>query len=262
MPSPLCETSSTREASSRISRTPTTRPGAASRASPTPRSATTSARAIPNGSADGYYTYFGAAAGDPSEGYYRWSLGDWTLFVLNSGAIDSTRTGGGSAEPDDCWPVSCAAAATRRTWLRDELESLPDDACVLAYWHHPRFSSGYGGVHTDYAETSAMYEALHEHGAELVLVGHAHNYERFVPMNAASEVDLATGITEFVVGTGGRSLFPNPGPERADSAVLHTDAFGVQELTLQAGRWSSRFVTEAGEVRDETGGTCHSPPVP
>jgi acid phosphatase type 7 len=213
-------------------------------------------------SAEGYYTYFGAAAGDPSEGYYRWSLAEWTMFVLNSGAIDYTRTGGGSAEPDDCWPVSCAAGSDQETWLRDELESLPDDACVLAYWHHPRYSSGYGGDHKDYVETAAMYEALHDRGAELLLVGHAHNYERFVPMDADNRLDPVTGITEFVVGTGGRSLFDNPGPARADSAQLYTDAFGVQELTLKPGGWSSRFVTETGEVRDETSGTCHASPAP
>ena len=211
-------------------------------------------------SAPGYYTYFGTAAGDPSEGYYRWSLGDWTVFVLNSGAIDYTLTGGGSAEPDDCWPVSCAAGSDQETWLRDELETLPDDACVLAYWHHPRYSSGYGGAHRDYDETAAMYQALHEHGAELLLVGHAHNYERFVPMDAAGAVDPVTGITEFVVGTGGRSLFPNPGPDRDTSAQLYTDAFGVQELTLEPDGWSSRFVTESGEERDPVTGDCHTPP--
>jgi acid phosphatase type 7 len=213
-------------------------------------------------SAPGYYQYFGAAAGDPSEGYYRWSVGDWTVFALNSGAIDYTRTGGGSAEPDDCWPVSCAAGSAQETWLRDELESLPDDACVLAYWHHPRYSSGYGGINRDYPETAPLYQALHDHGAELVLTGHAHNYERFQPMDADDAVDPVTGITQFVVGTGGRSLFTNPGPQKDTSEQLYTDAFGVLELTLDPGGWSSRFVTEAGEVRDETSGTCHARPAP
>ena len=211
-------------------------------------------------SAPGYYEYFGAAAGDPAEGYYRQSIGEWTIFVLNSGAIDYTRTGGGSAEPDDCWPVSCAAGSEQEAWLRSELESLPDDSCVLAYWHHPRYSSGYGGITRDYPETAPLYRALHEHGAELVLVGHAHNYERFEPMDADAAVDPATGITEFVVGTGGRSLFTDPGVRRETSEQLYTDAFGVLELTLEPGAWSSRFVTEAGETRDESSGACHPPP--
>jgi acid phosphatase type 7 len=211
-------------------------------------------------SAPGYFQYFGSSAGDVSKGYYRWSLGDWNVFVLNSGAIDYTRTGAGSAMPDDCWPVSCAAGSAQLTWLAGELDSLPDDSCVLAYWHHPRFSSGYGGVNRDYAETGLMYKALYDHGAELVLNGHAHNYERFEPVQPDRTPDAATGITNFVVGTGGRSLFTQPGNEEDISETLYTDAFGVLELTLDEGGWSSRFVTDTGETRDASSGTCHGPP--
>ena len=208
----------------------------------------------------GYFAYFGDAAGDPKEGYYRWSLGGWTIFVLNSGAIDYTRTGGGSAMPDDCWPVSCAAGSTQETWLRSELESLADDACVLAYWHHPRFSSGYGGVTRDYPETGPIYSALYEHGAELVLNGHAHNYERFEPLDPTGAADSGSGVTNFVVGTGGRSLFTNPGSQRDTSETLYTDAFGVLELTLEPDGWSARFLTDAGETRDQASGSCHGRP--
>ena len=208
-------------------------------------------------SAPGYFQYFGTSAGDVSEGYYRWSLGRWTVFVLNSGAIDYTRTGDGAAMPDDCWPVSCAAGSPQETWLETELDALPDDSCVLAYWHHPRFSSGYGGDNQDYPETGPLYQALYDHGAELVLNGHAHNYERFEPLDPAGAPDADNGITDFVVGTGGRSLFTNPGPQHDTSETLYTDAFGVLELTLDDGGWSSRFVTEAGETRDAASGTCH-----
>ena len=208
----------------------------------------------------GYFEYFGDAAGDPAKGYYRWSLGKWTIFVLNSGAIDYTVTGAGSAMPDDCWPVSCATGSAQLDWLTGELDSLPEDACVLAYWHHPRFSSGFGDENQDYAETGPMYQALYDHGAELLLNGHAHNYERFEPVDPAGAPDAATGITNFVVGTGGRSLFTQPGPQEDISQTLYTDAFGVLELALQPNGWSSRFVTEAGEVRDEASGSCHGPP--
>jgi len=207
----------------------------------------------------GYFEYFGDVAAGP-EGYYRWSLGDWNIFVLNSGAIDYTRTGAGSAMPDDCWPVSCAAGSDQLAWLTGELASLPDDACVLAYWHHPRFSSGFGGDNTDYPETGPMYDTLYRHGAELLLNGHAHNYERFQPVEPDGTPDTAAGITNFVVGTGGRSLFTNPGPQEDFSETLYTDAFGVLELTLDEDGWSSRFVTDAGETRDIASGRCHGPP--
>jgi acid phosphatase type 7 len=211
--------------------------------------------------APGYYTYFGAAAGDPDEGYYRWSLGAWTMFVLNSGAIDYTRPGPGDPSlPDDCWPVSCAPGSDQEAWLREQLASLPADACVLAYWHHPRYSSGYGGINRDYIETAPLYDALHDHGAELILTGHAHNYERFEPMDEDGILDPLRGITQFVVGTGGRSLFTDPGPRRPTSDELYVDVFGVLELTLAPTGWTSRFVTEAGETRDVASGSCHAPP--
>jgi hypothetical protein len=195
--------------------------------------------------APGYYTYFGAAAGEPTRGYYRWALGNWTVFVLNSGAIQYTRTGGGAAEPDDCWPVSCDVDSEQVQWLRAELAALPAESCVLAYWHHPRFSSGFGGAHQPHPETEPLLDALRDHGAELVLAGHSHNYERFPPLE---------GVTQFVVGTGGRSLHMNTGPPL--TTTLRTDVFGVLELTLAPTGWSSRFVAESGEALDTAAGGC------
>lgn len=210
--------------------------------------------------APGYYEYFGAAAGDPAEGYYSWELAGWNVFVLNSGAINWTRpTGGNPALPDDCWPVSCAAGSEQEEWLRTELEALPDDACVIAYWHHPRFSSGFGGENQPYPETGPLFADLYEHGAELVLTAHSHNYERFAPVTPDGVADSA-GVRQFVVGTGGRSLQTNTGPQATNSEVLRTDVFGVLELTLEPGGYAARFVGEDGTVVDETSGTCHPPP--
>jgi acid phosphatase type 7 len=209
--------------------------------------------------APGYFSYFGPAAGDPAKGYYRWELGGWTLFVLNSGAINWTRaTGGNPSLPDDCWPVSCAAGSAQEQWLRAELEALPDDACAIAYWHHPRFSSGFGGVNQPHRETQALFTDLYQHGVELLLTGHSHNYERFEPVTPDGIPD-PRGVTQFVVGTGGRSLHTNTGPQLPTSDVLRTDVFGVLELTLEPGAYAARFVGEDGVTVDQTSGTCHSP---
>jgi hypothetical protein len=105
-----------------------------------------------------------------------------------------------------------------------------------------------------------MDEALYDHGAEILLNGHAHNYERFQPIRPDGTLDAANGITNFVVGTGGRSLFTQPGDQEDISETLYTDAFGVLELTLEPDGWTSRFVTDAGETRDEASGACHDPP--
>jgi acid phosphatase type 7 len=201
--------------------------------------------------APGYFAYFGAAAGDPSQGYYRWQLGAWYVFALNSGAITYTR--GDPSLPDDCWPVSCAPGSPQETWLRSQLESLPAGSCVLAYWHHPLSSSGFAGANQPYPETKPLFDALHDHGAALVLTGHAHNYERFPPSDAAMAPD-PEGVTQFVVGTGGRSLFSNTGPPL--TTTLRTDVFGVLELTLAPGGWTSRFVAEDGSTVDQAGGGC------
>jgi hypothetical protein len=210
--------------------------------------------------APGYYSYFGASAGDPAKGYYRWQLGGWNLFVLNSGAINWTRASGGNPSlPDDCWPVSCAAGSEQEQWLRDELAALPADACVIAYWHHPRFSSGFGGANQPHPETGPLFADLYEHGAELVLTGHSHNYERFAALTPGGVASPA-GVRQFVVGTGGRSLHTDTGPQAAGSEVLRTDVFGVLELTLEPSAYKARFVGEDGAVVDETSGTCHSPP--
>jgi acid phosphatase type 7 len=212
--------------------------------------------------APGYFSYFGAAAGDPLKGYYRWGLGGWTLFALNSGAINWTRTTGGNPSlPDDCWPVSCAAGSAQEQWLRTELAALPDDACVIAYWHHPRFSSGFGGANQPHPETGPLFEALYEHGAELLLTGHSHNYERLEPVTPDGLPD-ATGLTQFVVGTGGRNLHSDTGPQLSISEVLRTELFGVLQLTLKPGAYTARFVSEAGLTIDESSGTCHPPPSP
>jgi hypothetical protein len=210
--------------------------------------------------APGYFSYFGAAAGDPAKGYYRWELAGWTLLALNSGAINWTRTTGGNPSlPDDCWPVSCAAGSEQEQWLRAELEALPDDACVIAYWHHPRFSSGFGGANQPHPETGPLFADLYQHGVELLLTGHSHNYERLLPVTPEGIPDPG-GVRQFVVGTGGRNLHTDTGPQLPITEVLRTDVFGVLELTLEPGAYTARFVGETGLTVDQSSGTCHPPP--
>jgi hypothetical protein len=210
--------------------------------------------------AEGHFTYFGTAAGEPEKGYYSYELGSWTVFALNSGSIDYTRTGGGADLPDDCWPVSCADGSAQETWLRTELAQLADDACVVAYWHHPLISSGWGGMPRDHPEMEPVYDALNDHGAELALTGHAHNYERFAPVDSAGSADPA-GVREFIVGTGGRNLFADTSVPRPESEVLVTDKFGVLELELLEQAYAFRFIAEDGTVVDEGSGACHDRPV-
>jgi hypothetical protein len=198
-------------------------------------------------SAAGYFNYFGAAAGNSAEGYYSYSLGSWRLFALNTGDL-----GFGVA---DCFPVSCLVGSAQEQWLRSQLAALPPSTCVLAYWHHPRYASDTPRAHT---EVSPLYDALFDQGAELVLTGHSHTYERFGPMDASGNAN-ARGVREFVVGTGGRSHF-NVTQTVANSEKLDTANFGVLELKLTATSYSFRFVSEGGSVLDQGSGSCHGPP--
>jgi hypothetical protein len=134
--------------------------------------------------------------------------------------------------------------SAQETWLRAQLAALPAGRCVLALWHHPRLSSGFGGAHQPHPETEPLVDALRDHGAELILTGHSHNYERF-------SID---GLTQFVVGTGGRNLHANTGIPL--TSTLRTDVFGVLELTLGPAAWSSRFVAEDGAASDLASGGC------
>jgi hypothetical protein len=199
-------------------------------------------------SAPGYYSYFGAAAGDPTKGYYSYSLGSWRLFALNTGDLGF----GGVA---DCFPVSCAAGQGQEQWLRAQLAALPASTCVLAYWHHPRYSSFLSRSHQ---EVGPLFDALYDNGAELALTGHVHNYERFAPMDASANLDNAYGLREFVVGTGGRALTGATG-SAPNSQKLDLTHFGVLQLSLGEGRYDYRFVGEDGTVLDQGGAPCHRP---
>jgi acid phosphatase type 7 len=189
--------------------------------------------------AAGYFNYFGAAAGEPGKGYYSFDLGTWHIIALNS----------------NCSQVEgCGEGSPQEQWLREDLAAHPA-TCTLAYWHHPLFSSG-----TEHGGDEAMrpvWQALYDAGADVVLAGHEHNYERFVPQDATGATDLERGIRQFVVGTGGKSLYRFGEPLPA-SEVRHADALGVLMLRLHATGYDWQFVPVAGAVVDDAGTwPCH-----
>ncbi|MDQ3867215.1 MAG: Ig-like domain-containing protein [Actinomycetota bacterium] len=191
--------------------------------------------------AAGYFAYFGAVAGDPAAGYYSYDLGAWHIVVLNS----------------MCWLVGgCGRGAPQERWLRADLAGNPR-SCTLAYWHHARFSSA---RLVQLAWMEAAWKALYENGADVVLSGHDHVYERHRPQTPSGDPSAAYGIREFVVGTGGfshnRILAPLP-----TSQVANDTTFGVLELRLGSGGYEWTFLPEPGASFTDTGsGTCHGPP--
>jgi len=188
--------------------------------------------------ASGYFQYFGKAAGDPGKGYYSYDLGAWHVVALNSNCSEIGGCGSGSAQ---------------ERWLREDLAAHPA-SCTLAYWHHPLFTSG---RHGNDNEMKPIWQALYEGGAEIVINGHDHDYERFAPQDANGRADSARGIREFVVGTGGKSLRPFETPV-PNSEIRSSDAFGVIKLTLRPSGYDWKFVPVAGKTFTDSGsGVCH-----
>jgi len=186
-----------------------------------------------------YFKYFGSAAGDPKDGYYSYELGTWHIIVLNS---ECAEVGG------------CNAGSRQEKWLRADLAAHPA-ACTLAYWHKPLFSSG--GKHGDDPEIKPLWQALYEANADVIVNGHDHDYERFLPQDPSAKADRQRGMREFVVGTGGKNHRPFVAPH-ANSEVRNADAFGVLKLTLKAGGYDWQFIPEVGKNFSDAGsGVCH-----
>ena len=181
-----------------------------------------------------YYSYFGANAGPSGRGYYSYNAGDWHIVSLNSN-------------------ISMSSSSAQYKWLKADLEANRN-ACTLAYWHHPRFSSGDHGNST---KSKAIYQLLYDKGAEVVVVGHDHNYERFAPQTADGKKDLARGIRQFVVGTGGKSL--RSMGSSANTEARNSSTHGVVKFTLAPGSYQWEFIPVAGKTyRDAGSGTCQN----
>jgi chitodextrinase len=193
-----------------------------------------------NANAAGYFTYFGSAAGQPGKGYYSFEIGsDWHLIALNS---QCSSAGG------------CGSGTPQYTWLQNDL-AVHAGECILAYWHIPLFSSGGRAARNSLPFWNLLYAAH----ADVILNGHDHIYERFVPQDPSGNLDSANGIPEFIVGTGGAnhtsitSVAPN-------SVVRDNTTYGVLELALHQGSYDWHFVPAGGNgiFTDSGSASCHA----
>jgi 3',5'-cyclic AMP phosphodiesterase CpdA len=186
--------------------------------------------------AEGYFRYFAGAAGQRGQGWYLYDAGAWRIYVLNSNCAE---IGG------------CESGSPQEHWLGEDLAANPR-RCVAAMWHHPRFSSG---EHGDAEEMTDIWRTLQDAGAELVLSGHDHSYERFGPQDASGRPD-ERGLVELVIGTGGRHAYDFLEP-KPNSIVRETPVFGVVRLELGPDGWRFEFVPVPGdEFTDHGGGSC------
>lgn len=198
--------------------------------------------------AAGYFDYWGSRAGIRGQGYYSYDLGGWHIVVLNTNC--TVKTVGG-----------CGKGSAQEIWLKQDLVKYPN-ACILAYGHHPLFSSGILKSHAMHPELKPLWEDLYAAHSDLVLAGHEHSYERFAPQDPQGKADPDHGIREFVVGTGGRS-HDLLGFAVRNSEVRNWNTYGVLKLTLQPGKYTWEFIPEEGKsFRDSGSGICHNQTVP
>jgi hypothetical protein len=195
----------------------------------------------PNGS--GYYNYFhdqllpyGASAIDPNRGYYSYDLGTWHIAVLNGACADAP---------------ACSASG-QAAWLDADLSAHPNQ-CTMAILDSPRWSSG--SVHGNNATMASYFEILHADGAELLLSGDDHVYERFAPQDPQGYYD-PSGVRQMIVGTGGGSLY-SFGTIRGNSEVRKSGSYGILKLTLHSGSYEWEFVPTSGSFSDSGTTACH-----
>jgi 3',5'-cyclic AMP phosphodiesterase CpdA len=174
------------------------------------------------------------------KGYYSYDLGAWHLVALNSNCGEVLRCGPGSPQG---------------RWLEEDLAANDEEACTLAYFHHPLFTSG--SYRPGIERMERLWEILYAADVDVVLNGHDHNYQRFAPQDPEGRADPEEGIRQFVVGTGGRSLYQISQPI-ANTEVYNDDTYGVLELTLHPKRYDWEFVPVEGETFSDSGvARCH-----
>jgi acid phosphatase type 7 len=185
----------------------------------------------------GYFSYFGNAAGPGRAGYYSFNLGTWHVVSLNS-----------YLKPEQ--------HQAQLAWLKADL-AQSHARCTLAFWHHPRYSSG---GHGNNPQIDDAWKLLYAAGADVLLSAHDHNYERFAPQDGIGELDEQRGIRQFVVGTGGASLTPLRF-RKSNSEVSDNASYGVLKLVLKDIGYEWEFLPVERDGFTDSGATlCHSAP--
>ena len=190
--------------------------------------------------AAGYFNYFDTRAGDPDKGYYSFDIGEWHFIALNS---NCDQIGG------------CGEGSRQLQWLKQDLARNNSRQCSIAFWHHPRFTSGkYSTESSSRNLSSAFWAELIRSRADVVFNGHDHLYERFSPQNSAGEADI-NGLRQFTVGTGGKSLYKKK-LTAPNSEVLIDDSYGVLVIELYSKAYRWQFISTENKVLDSGTQSC------
>jgi calcineurin-like phosphoesterase family protein len=181
-----------------------------------------------------YFQYFGGRAGDFGVGFYSYNAGAWHVISLNSSA-----------------PLS--SGSEQYQWLQDDVMINRSTRCTLAYFHYPRFTSG---PSREGLVLGDLWRLLYSTGADVIINGHDHGYERFEPQDPDGIPNPAGGIRQFVVGSGGAPLYPFP--SIAPNSAQRISTYGVLKLTLRNTDYDWEFIQAGTEATLDRGmGVCH-----
>lgn len=199
---------------------------------------------VPAGDLSGYKKAFDqyfpfATYEEEGKTYYDFNLGPWKFYALDS---NCEYIGG------------CDKESPQYEWLTSQVRT-DDSVCSVGFWHHPVFTSG---IHKDVKDTSrglGFWDVLQSHGADIVLNGHDHHYERFAPKLADGTVS-SDGMREFISGTGGYSLRKISEPYPSGQEKYVDDTFGYLYLELFPGRYEWKYKNLHGDALDSGTGSC------
>ena len=175
----------------------------------------------------GYFDYW-----DNVPNYYSFNANGWHFISLNSNGT-YVPTGVGSAQYQ---------------WLQADLAASASQACTIVFYHHPIYNIGPEEPATGMA---AMWQLLAQYGADIVLNGHDHDYQRWVSLDGNGNPN-PNGITEFVAGAGGHTVQKFV---KTDSRVAYANdgnpkAIGALFLQLNTQGANFSYRNSGGSVLD------------
>jgi len=189
--------------------------------------------------AAGYFDYYNGVgvdtgpAGTRGEGWYSFDVGEWHFIALNSKSGSTVST-------------------TQLAWLDADLRANTKP-CTAAFMHYPYVSSG---RYTIFSTMKPIVDRLYASRADLLLTGHDHNYQRFMPMDG-EKVAQEDGVRQVITGSGGGDKYTVLGTHPLFQAG-QGHSFGVLRLDLTATGYDGAFVPVVGKTwTDSFSGECH-----
>ena len=178
------------------------------------------------------------------EGYYSFDIGAWHVIVERELPLHE----------------GCKAGSPQEEWLAADLAAHPNSEypCTLAFWHQPRFASA--KTHGADASSDVFWRDLYAAGADLVLNGHLHAYERFAPQDPMRTRIRCKRVTRMIGwGTGGEGYRGSNGDARSEQRCPQDQAQrGHFSLTLRPSGFDWRFVNVPGQTFQDSGSAdCH-----